>query len=270
MQLFDTHAHLQDAAFDDIEAVLARARDAGVVGITLCGYDAPSNEGTLRMVTGTALLLPAVGFHPHEADAVSAAMLRELEAQARLPQVVAIGEIGLDFFRDLSARDAQRRLIDAQLGIAVRVAKPVCVHSRGAEDDVYSHLAEYSRARGWTPGAPPVGVMHCFGGTLEQAQRYVAIGFLISFACTVTYPRNEEARRMAAALPLDAIVIETDSPYLPPQSLRGKRNEPANVVAAAQAVAAARGMSVESVADATTRSAQRLFGVQIAAGVASW
>jgi TatD DNase family protein len=270
MQLFDTHAHLQDAAFDDVDAVLARARDTGLVGITLCGYDAPSNEAALRMAAESPLLLPAVGFHPHEADAVSDAMLRDLEAQARLPEVVAIGEIGLDFFRDLSARDAQRRLIDAQLGIAARVAKPVCVHSRGAEDDAYTHLAEYSRACGWAPGAPPVGVMHCFGGMLEQAQRYVAIGFLISFACVVTYPRNDEARRMAAGLPLDAIVIETDSPYLPPQSLRGKRNEPANVAAAAQAIAEARGISVESVADASTRSAQRLFGVQIAAGVASW
>jgi TatD DNase family protein len=270
MQLFDTHAHLQDPAFTDLDAVLARATEAGVAGVTLCGYDAPSNEAALALAARSPLLYPAVGFHPHEADSVTAAMLRELEAQAMRPEVVAIGEIGLDFFRDLSARDAQRSLLDAQLGIAVRAAKPVCVHSRGAENDAYAQLAAYSASRAWTPGEPPVGVMHCFGGTLEQAGRYVAIGFLISFACVVTYPRNDEARRMAAGLPLDAIVVETDSPYLPPQTLRGKRNEPANVAAAVHAIADARGSSSELVANATTRSAERLFGVQIAAGVASW
>jgi TatD DNase family protein len=109
--------------------------------------------------------------------------------------------------------------------------------------------------------------MHCFGGTLEQAARYVELGFLVSIAATITYPKNDEARRVAAGLPLDAIVVETDSPYLPPQQLRGQRNEPAHVLAAAEGVAAARGIGLATVADATTRSASRLFGVAVRAGV---
>ena len=269
MQLFDTHAHLQDPAFDDVEHVLARAASAGVDGIVLCGYDAPSNVAAIEMAAVSNLLFPAVGFHPHEADSVTAVMLGELERQAHLPQVVAIGEIGLDFFRDNAARDAQRRLLDAQLGIAVSVQKPVSVHSRGAEDDAYAHLEAYSSARGWQSGRSPVGVMHCFGGTLEQAQRYVGIGFAISLACVVTYPRNDEARLIAASLALESLVVETDSPYLPPQSMRGKRNEPAHVGAAVAAIAEARGTSPDRIAEATTSNAARLFAVHIAAGVAS-
>ncbi|HEX5369964.1 MAG TPA: TatD family hydrolase, partial [Dehalococcoidia bacterium] len=216
------------------------------------------------------MLFPAVGYHPHEAKDVSRAQLLELESLVALPEVVCVGEIGLDFFRGHSPEAAQRRLLDAQLEIAVRTGKPVSVHSRGAEGAIYDHLAGYSTARHWRPGERAIGIMHCFGGTTEQASAYIALGFHISFACPVTYPANHEARKMALELPLESIVVETDGPYLPPQPFRGQRNEPAHVRYAVEAIAAARAVSVTTVAEATTRNAAQLFGVRLPARAAAW
>ncbi len=266
MQVFDTHSHLQDPAFDDVVEVLERAKSAGVSRIALCGYDPASNQQALELSAASSILYPTVGYHPHDARDVTPALLSELESLAALPQVVAIGEVGLDFFRDNSPRNVQRRVLDAQLAIALRLQKPVCIHSRGAEDEAFGQLAAYSLSAQWKPGAPPVGVMHCFGGTLDQARRYVEIGFLVSLACVVTYPRNEEARRIATELPLESLVVETDSPYLPPQGLRGTRNEPANVLRALETLARVRGISVEHAADATSRNAETLFRLRVPTG----
>lgn len=264
MILFDTHAHLQDPQFEgDIAVILERARAAGVTGVTVCGYDAASNVEALAMAQHSSTVFPAVGIHPHEAKDVTASLLAELESQAKRPEVVAVGEIGLDFYRDHSPHDVQRKVLDEQLAIAARVGKPVSVHSRAAEDTIEPHLAAYAHARGWKPGQPPIGVMHCFGGTLEQARRYVELGFMVSLACALTYPGNEEARTIARELPLESLVVETDSPYLPPQQLRGRRNEPANVVRAVEALAAARQIPIDEAAAATTANACRLFGVSL-------
>lgn len=262
--MFDTHAHLQDRAFRaDGDAALLRAFEAGVVGVAICGYDAPSNLAALELCGRHEAAFPAVGFHPHDTKDVSQAMLADLEAQVNLPEVVAVGEIGLDFYRDHSPHDVQRTVLDEQLGIAIRASKPVLLHTRSAEDDIYEHLAPYAAASPLRAAGRPVGVMHCFGGTLEQARRYVDLGFLVSLACVVTYPKNDEMRAIARELPLESLVVETDSPYLPPQHERGKRNEPGNVRFAVEAAAAARGTSLASFAAATTANARRLFGVEI-------
>ena len=259
---FDTHSHIQDPKLlPDFDAVMQRAVDAGLAGIALCGYDAPSNELALELAARSPLLFPTVGFHPHEADEVTPAMLTELEALARLPEVVAIGEIGLDFYRNLSGEAAQRSLIDAQLAIALRVRKPVCVHSRSAEDAIAEHLVPFARAAR-SAGMEIPGVMHCFGGTAEQAIPYVESGFVVSIACPVTYPANETAREMVRRLPLRSLVIETDSPYLPPQGRRGTLNEPAFVVEAARAIAAVKGLPVSDVLETTTANARRLFNLK--------
>ena len=266
IQLFDTHCHLQDEAFDG-EALVAveRARAAGVVGMTLCGYDVPANLAALKLAAQAGSgVYPTVGFHPHEAATVTQAMLDELESQARLPQVVAVGEIGLDFYRDLSPHPVQRTILDAQLAIALRVGKPVSIHTRAAEDAIAPHLAAYAAEQRKAFGERPVGVMHCFGGTVEQALYYAELGFLISIPCTITYPSNAMGRRIAAELRIESLVIETDSPYLPPQTRRGKRNEPAFVGAAAEAIGAARGITIAEVAAATTANAARLFAVVVA------
>ncbi|MGE3074319.1 MAG: TatD family hydrolase [Dehalococcoidia bacterium] len=264
---FDTHCHIQDPKLlADFDGVVGRARRAGLSGMALCGYDAPSNELALDLAQRSPLLFPTVGFHPHEADDVTPAMLADLESQARLKEVVAIGEIGLDSYRNLSSEANQRKLIDAQLEIALRVDKPVCVHSRSAEDVIFEHLGPYA-ARARTNGMDVPGVMHCFGGTYEQARRYLDAGFVVSIACTITYPKNETTTRLAQLVPLEALVIETDSPYLPPQTRRGKLNEPAYVVEAARAIAEVRGEPFERVLEATTENAQRLFRVQVASAV---
>ena len=260
--LIDTHCHLQDPKFDaaSTEAAIERAR-AAEIEMVLCGYDARTNTQALDIGARHQGVYPSVGFHPHEAKDVTSAMLAELETLARLPEVVAVGEIGLDFYRNLSPHDVQRRVLDDQLAIAARVGKPVSVHTRGAEDAALEPLAAYSRLRQWQPGDVPIGVMHCFGGSIAQARRYVAIGFVISIACTITYPKNEETRAFAGGLPLEALVVETDSPYLPPQSMRGQRNEPFHVQTAIEAVAAARNEPVSRVAEATTATARRVFAL---------
>ena len=262
MRLFDTHCHLQDPAFEgEAGAVIARAQAAGVEEMALLGYDAPSNHRALAVAAAHPGVFPAVGFHPHEAGSVSEAMLVDLASLAALDEVVAVGEVGLDYFRDLAPRDAQRRLLDRQLALALDVGKPVCVHSRGAEDAIGEQLlpfaAEFTRRY---PGRVAC-VMHCFGGTLEQATPYVEAGFMISVAAVVTYPKNEETRRLAAGVPLAQLVVETDSPYLPPQPMRGKRNEPIHVRAAAERIATVRGMEVQDLAFATVANARRLFGL---------
>jgi TatD DNase family protein len=270
ISLFDTHSHIQESAFaKDFDAVVARAEEAGLAGIAICGYDAESNERGLTLASLSRILFPTVGFHPHEAKDVTPGMLAELESQAKLDAVKAVGEIGLDFYRDHSPHDIQRSVLDSQLAIAVRTSLPVSVHSRGAEDAVYEHLAAYAEASPLAVRGLPLGVMHCFGGTLEQAERYVALGLMVSIACSVTYPRSVETRRLASELPLDALVIETDSPYLPPQTMRGKRNEPVHVAAAAESVAVARGLTTEEVALATTANAARLFNVGVPVGASN-
>ncbi len=262
---FDTHCHLQDPKIRaGFHGVMARARAAGVTGVVLCGYDAPSNVEAIELSREEPGVYPAVGFHPHEADSVTEEMLGALESQARAPEVVAVGEIGLDFYRGLASAENQQRLIDAQLEIALRVRKPVSVHSRAAEVAAIDHLAPFAR-RAREAGIDVPGVMHCFGGTLEQALRYVEAGFMVSIAGPVTYPKNDEARRLAAGVPAGSLVIETDSPYLPPQMMRGKLNEPALIFETARAVAAARGEPVEAVLACTSANARRLF--RVGAGV---
>lgn len=262
--IVDTHCHLQDSPFaSDLDAVIQRARSAGIAAMVVCGFDPESNLATLQMADTYACIHPAVGCHPHDASKMTNAALDLLAEQAANPRVVAVGEIGLDFYRDFSPRDLQQEALEAQLSIAVEVTKPVSIHSRDAEQEIYSHLAAYARRSPLTAQRRPVGVMHCFGGTLEQALSYVEIGFLVSISCTITYPRNDAARRIAAELPMESLVVETDSPYLPPQPIRGKRNEPANVRAAVETIAAVRGLSVEAVAAATTENAARLFGIAV-------
>jgi len=261
MILFDTPCHIQDPAFDDMDAVISRSAAAGLVGMAVCGYDLASSQRALDLASQYAAIHATAGIHPHDAEMTTAADLDAIRSLALSGHVVDVGELGLDFYRDLSPRERQMEVLDAQLAIATEAALPVCVHSRGAEDAIDCQLRRYAAASPLTAGGRYPGVMHCFGGTLEQAMAFVDLGFLVSIACTVTYPKNEEGRRIARELPLASIVVETDSPYLPPQERRGKRNEPALVRAAVLAIAATRGIDPEEVAVRTTANAHRLYGV---------
>jgi TatD DNase family protein len=257
--LVDTHAHLHDPAFDaDRPAVLARARAAGVGRILTIGTDVATSEAALALARAEPDVHAAVGIHPHDAATADAAALARLAALARDARVVAIGEIGLDYYRDLAPRPVQRAALAAQLQLARAAGKPVLLHCREAHADLLELLA----AAG--PGAAG-GILHCFSGDLAVARRGLDLGLLISIAGPVTYPNARRLAEVVRAVPLERLVIETDCPYLPPQPWRGQRNEPAYLPVTAARVAELLGAPPAMVAAATTANAARLLGLPPAA-----
>ncbi len=260
MQLIDTHAHPQTQAFDaDRAAVLARARAAGVSTIITVGTDPASNRAALALARAEPGLWATVGIHPHDAKDATPAAWEELERLAADPLVVALGEIGLDFYRNLSPPEVQRAAFQRQLDLAARLDLPAVIHSRDAEDATWEMVAPWARTRLRAGASAPLGVMHCYAYGPERALEYVALGLLISIPGTVTYPANHRLHAVVRALPEEALVLETDSPYLTPQSRRGRRNEPAYLVETAQKVAELRGLPTAALAAITTANARRLF-----------
>jgi TatD DNase family protein len=260
--LCDSHCHLQDRKFAaDMGDVIARAREAGVTSMVTIGYDMPSSRRAVEIASQHPDIRATVGVHPHDAKTVTAADLNELEALAAAPGVVGIGEIGLDYYRDLSPHEDQDRAFRDQLALASSLGLPVVIHARDADEAVFSVLEGYagSIVSSWRSDRP-LGVMHCYAGDLVLARRYADLGFVISIAGTVTYPAAEKTREVAKEIPLSALTLETDSPYLPPQSIRGQRNEPARVKDVAEFVAGLRGVDTAIVAEETARTAARLFG----------
>jgi len=252
MALIDSHAHLDFPQFDtDREAVIARAREAGLAAILNVGADLPSSRAAVALAEQYDFIYAAVGVHPHDARTVTPAVLDELRALARHPKVVAVGEIGLDYYRDLSPRPVQRQVFADQLALATELALPVVIHSREAYDDVLAAL------RGWQ-GA---GVIHSYSAGLERLEEVLALGFFASISGPVTFRRAHRLRAVAAAVPLERLLVETDCPYLTPVPYRGRRNEPAYVRYVAEAVARARGISDEALARATADNARRLFDI---------
>ncbi len=259
--LIDSHAHLHDRAFDgDRAAVLARARAAGLTAIVTVGTDLAESEAAAALARAEPGVFAAVGFHPHDAKDWDGAARSRIAALAAEESVVAIGEIGLDFYRDLSPRADQERAFRDQLSLADELRLPVVIHSRDAHEETVAILSEWAAARPRTPGAP-LGVMHCFSGDAALARRYAALGLTISFAGPVTYPKNDLLRAAAAAVPRGRIVVETDCPYLSPQSRRGRRNEPAQVAETAACIASLRGRTPSAFAVETSEAARRVFGL---------
>jgi len=252
--LVDAHCHLGDAAFDpDRDAVLARAREAGVCHVVVIGATLPESERAAALARARPGLSATAGVHPHEArhwSAAAAARLRDLLA---LPEVVALGETGLDYHYDHSPRDTQRHAFEAQLALASELRKPVVVHAREADDDVAAML------RG---AATPV-VLHSFSSGPSVFEAGLAIAAYFSFSGMITFKNWTMTDRLTACPP-DRLLVETDGPYLAPVPFRGKRNEPSYVRAVAEAVARARGESLESIGQRTTDNARRLFGARLA------
>jgi len=254
-ELFDTHAHLHFPEFgDDLDAVLARAREAGVRRMLTIGTDLPSSHAAVALAGREPDVWAAVGVHPHDAAGADEAALAELERLAADPRVIAIGETGLDFFRNLSPRDAQERAFRSQLELARRTRKPVIVHCRDAHEETLGILAA---ARVGEIG----GVMHCFSGDVAIARRCLELGLLISLAGPVTYPNPRALPEVARIVPADRLVIETDCPFLPPQPFRGKRNEPAYMAITAARIAELRGEPLEGLAARLSDNARALFGI---------
>ena len=243
--LVDSHCHLQDPAFDaDREAVISRAVEAGIARILVPGYDLPSSRAAVALAEAHPQLIDAaVGVHPHFSAAPTSAEWDELAALAADPRVVAVGEIGLDFHRDRSPREAQRAALERQLAIAAAVGKPLLVHDRHAHDEVRAALL------GWDgPGAGRLrGVLHCFSGDAALANDLARGGYLISFALPVSFSSAVGPRAAAAALPEGTYLVETDSPWLAPGGGE-QRNEPTTALRVAAELARLRGTTPEAIA----------------------
>jgi TatD DNase family protein len=255
LDLFDTHAHLHFPDFDaDREAMLARARAAGVRRMVTIGTEPETSRASIALAARAADVWASVGIHPHDAAGADAAALAEIERLAAAPRVVAVGEIGLDYFRNRSPRETQQNTFRALIGIARRVDKPVLVHCRDAHDDVLRILAEERVAE-------VRGIMHCFSGDVPIARRCLDLGLLISLAGPVTYPNARALPEVARFVPADRLVVETDCPFLPPQGYRGQRNEPAYLPITATRVAELRGEPVDVMASRMTANACALLGI---------
>jgi len=265
IRLIDTHAHLDFSQFDaDRPEVIARAQEAGVEVIVNAGAGLEASQAGVALAETYPQVYAAVGVHPHEAKTLNEDVLEELRALAQHPKVVAIGEMGLDYYRDRSPRPVQRQAFQQQLALAGELGKPIIVHDREAHQDVMNMLRQWIR-EGHQPSATghqPVGVMHCFSGDLPMAREAIKMGFYISIPGPVTFTNDRRLPELVRALPLERLVIETDCPYLTPHPYQGKRNEPAYVRLVAEAIAQIKGIPLEQVAHITTANARALFGLE--------
>ena len=266
--LIDSHAHLDSPRYtDDREEMLARAKAAGVGAVLSIGI----GEGPAEMHQALDLcrafngrpnlprLYASAGIYPHSTPEADDAALAKLDALLAEPEVIACGEIGLDYYHEGAPRDVQRWGLIRQLEIAAARKRPILIHCRGTNEttDAWTNLFEVLDERWASTGLG--GIMHCFGAGWEQARRSLDMGFLVSFAGNLTYPKAQPLRDVAARMPLDGILVETDAPWLAPAPDRGKRNEPAFVVRTAQVLAETLGKSPDEIASATTKNFHRLF-----------
>jgi TatD DNase family protein len=266
MELIDSHAHIDFPQFaEDREAMLDRARAAGVTTLLAIGTG-PGPEkldSALPLAEQHDWIYATVGIHPHEAEQVTPQHLDQLAVLAKHEKVIAWGEIGLDYFYDHSPRHVQQRIFREQMALAHQAKLPIIIHCRDAWSDCLNLLEEVWRPTGLG------GILHCFTSTLEDARRGIEMGFLVSFAGNSTYPKTQNIRDVAKALPLENILIETDAPYLAPQAYRGKRNEPAYVAEVARMLASVRNLSPEGLAAATSENFRRFFGLVRPASLAA-
>ena len=252
MRWTDTHCHLNHPdLYPEWRAALFRAQQSGVQRMILIGYDLESSRRAVELASQSDALYAAVGIHPHDAaqcDADALATLRELAQQ---PRVVAVGEVGLDFYRDLSPRAAQYEAFHAQMRLAQSLGLPVILHCRDAYDELLGVLAEYPTVQ---------GVLHCFSGTEAHAQRGLELGYSLGIGGVITFKSAEPLRAIVQSMPRDRLLLETDAPYLAPHPYRGKRNEPAYLPLIAQQVATLWEIPPESLSELTEANVARVFG----------
>jgi TatD DNase family protein len=261
---FDSHCHLTAEQFDaDREAVIQRAIEVGVTGMLTLATDVESSRAVIALAEKYQGVYAAVGIHPESVKSAEIQDLKLIRELAQHPKVVAIGEIGLDYYWDRTTIDLQQTFFEKQLELAAELKLPVAIHDRDAHAAVLQTLREWN-VRRTVPNVrndvPLRGVLHAFSGSVEMAEQAFELGYVVSFGGPVTFKNNKDAPGLVQALPLENILIETDSPYLAPQPYRGKRNEPRNVIRVAEKLAELKGLSTEQVATQTTKNAQALFG----------
>lgn len=248
----DTHAHLQWSSFDnDRQNVLTRAKDQGVTHIVNIGFDIAGSLKGIMLAEKHKGLYATVGIHPHNATMLNEKTIDKLRELAKKPKVVAIGEIGLDYYRSLSPKEVQKKTFETQLALAQELKLPAVIHDREAHEDILQAL---SRFKGKIKG-----VMHCFSGGKEMAKKCIDLGFLISFAGNVTYAKANRLRKIAKWIDLKNMLLETDCPWLTPQAMRGKRNEPSFLPLIAKEIANLKCISLDDLADNTTRNAEKIL-----------
>lgn len=253
--LVDSHAHLDDRKYDaDLAEVLKRARKQEIKFVINSGYNEQASRRGLQLAEAYEEIYAAVGIHPHEAKEATEETFQFLRNTAQHKKVVALGEMGLDYYRNLSPREQQQDVFRRQIALARELKMPIIVHDRNAHEDVLSILqSEKAREVG--------GVIHCFSGDWKMARQCMDMGFFLSLAGPVTFKNAGHTAEMARLIPLNRLLIETDSPYLSPEPFRGKRNEPAHVRLVAAKIAALRKIDLQELGNITTSNALRLFGL---------
>jgi TatD DNase family protein len=264
LMFVDSHAHLDGERFDsDREMVIARAREAGVQSIVAIGNgDGPAEvDCGIRLAEKYDFIYATLGVHPHEARLADEAAYLNMERLAKHPKVIAWGEIGLDYFYDYSPRDVQKEVFTRQMELAAAAKLPIVIHCRPSDgsDNAWEDCLGLIEER-WAPKRIG-GILHCFTGNWAQAKRALDMGFMISFAGNVTFPKAQQIRDAALEVPLERMLIETDSPYLAPVPNRGKRNEPAFVKETARKLGELRGLSMEEVGERTSRNFYNFFKI---------
>src|SRR3984957_12310393 len=258
----DSHAHLDGKQFDsDREDVIARAREAGVQTIVAIGNGdgPPALDAGIQLADKHPFIYATIGIHPHEARLASDQAYSEMERLARHPKVIAWGEIGLDYYYDHSPRETQKQVFNRQMELAAAAKLPIVIHCRPSDgsDDAWEDCLGLIKDE-WAPKGYG-GILRCFTGNLAQAKRSLDMGFMISFAGNLTFPKAQQIRATALEIPLDRVLIETDSPYLAPIPHRGKRNEPAFVKETACKLAELRGLSTDAIGEQTSRNFYNFF-----------
>jgi len=255
MQLFDTHTHLDASQFkEDQEQVIARAVEAGVTRMVNVGFNRETIPTTMELVEKYDFIYAAIGWHPVDAIDMKDGDLEWIAELCRHDKVVAIGEIGLDYYWDTSPKDIQQQVLRRQIGLARELSMPIVIHNRDAHEDIVKILREEK--------AEDVGgIMHSFSGSWETAKMCLDMGFHLSFGGPITFKNARQPKEVLEKVPLDRLLIETDAPYLTPHPFRGKRNESAYVKYVAEAAADIKGISLEELAEITTKNGLERFGI---------
>ena len=251
--LFDTHAHMDDRAFrEDRDALIAGLPEKGVGLVMNPGCSLESSRNAVALAQKYPHVYAAVGSHPDVADEVNETVLEEYRKLCKLPKVMAIGEIGIDYHYEDIPRDLQKKAFRMQLELAQEVGLPVIVHERDAHEDGMAIVKEFPQV---------TGVFHCYSGSAEMARQLVELGWYIGFTGVLTFKNARKAIETAASIPLDRIVLETDCPYMAPEPFRGRRNDPGYVYRMAEKLAEIRGLSVEEIQAITTENGKRLYRI---------
>ena len=251
----DSHAHIQLDLFDsDRSVVIERAKNSQVSIILVVGFDISTSHLAVELADRYDHIYATVGLHPHDAKRFTPQTLREIALLAEHPKVVALGEMGLDYHRNLSPKSVQKRVFEEQLDLATQLDLPIVVHNRNAFDDILSILENHSQLTG--------GVLHCFSENTKSMDRVIDAGFHIGIGGPITYKKSQDLKQVVKVMPADSFLIETDCPWLAPQLRRGKRNEPAYITEIATKIAELRQVTIESVGQTSSQNFRKLFSIE--------